>query len=375
VCYVSPPTAVAESTPLGDQPDHAHERAQSTVAAGQTPLGDRLRSELSSKRRWRWIGLLLALVLLVVLSLASLALGAKALPLAEVYAALTGGPASPEAESLVIGLRLPRTVAGIITGAALALAGALIQALTRNPLADPGILGVNAGAAAAVALAVGLLGISQPGYYVLFGLVGALVASLAVSVLGLGDPLRLVLVGMALGAVLAGLTGAIRLTDREAFNAMVTWEIGSLTDKTWNVIVPLLPFALLGVVIALAVGPALDALVLGKDTAASLGVNILLTRVLALAAISLLAGSATALAGPISFIGLMVPHLARRLTGPSQPWILALSAILGPSLLLAADIIGRLVVSPAEIRTAIVAAFIGAPILIQLALRRKLVML
>ncbi|MDR1237815.1 MAG: iron chelate uptake ABC transporter family permease subunit, partial [Propionibacteriaceae bacterium] len=213
--YASPPTAVAEPTPLGEQ--------------------------LRSNRRWRWISLLLALALLAVLSLASLALGAKAIPMSEVAAALTSGPASPEAASLVIGLRLPRTVAGIVTGAALALAGALIQALTRNPLADPGILGVNAGAAAAVALAVGLLGVTQPGYYVLFGLVGALAASLVVSVLGLGDPLRLVLVGMALGAVLAGLTGAIRLTDREAFSAMVTWEIGALTDKSWNVIVPLLP--------------------------------------------------------------------------------------------------------------------------------------
>jgi iron complex transport system permease protein len=334
-----------------------------------------LAVQLRANRRWRWGSLLLALALLAILSLASLALGAKAIPLPEVAAALTGGPASPEAVSLVIGLRLPRTVAGLVVGAALGLAGALIQALTRNPLADPGILGVNAGAAAAVALAVGLLGIDQPGYYVLFGLVGALVASIVVSALGLGDPLRLVLVGMALGAVLAGLTGAIRLTDRQAFNAMVAWELGSLTDKSWNVILPLIPFALAGAVIALAIGPALDALVLGQDTATSLGVNLLLTRVLAVAAISLLAGSATALAGPISFIGLMVPHLARRLTGPSQPWVLALSALFGPSLLLAADIIGRLVVSPAEIKAAIVTAFIGAPILIHLALRPKLVTL
>jgi iron complex transport system permease protein len=328
-----------------------------------------------SGRPRRWLCLLAVTALLAVVVFGSLALGAKSVPLAEVVAALTGRTASPETVGLVVGLRLPRTVAGLLAGAALGLAGALIQALTRNPLADPGILGVNAGAAFAVALAVGLLGVDQPGLYVFFGMAGALAASVVVAVLGLGEPLRLVLVGMALGAVLAGVAGSIRLTDRQAFNAMVAWEIGSLADKPWGVVLPLAPFVLVGVAVALAVGPALDVLVLGQDAAAGLGVNLALTRGLALAAISMLAGGATALVGPISFVGLMVPHLARRLVGASQPWVLALSALLGPALLLVADVIGRLVVTPSEIRAAIVTAFIGGPILIHLALRPKLVAL
>ncbi|MDR0591812.1 MAG: iron chelate uptake ABC transporter family permease subunit [Bifidobacteriaceae bacterium] len=315
------------------------------------------------------------MALLALTALASLALGSKAIPLADLVAAMTGRSDDPAVISLVLGLRLPRTVAGLVAGAALGLSGAVVQALTRNPLADPGILGVNAGAACAVALAVGLAGIDQPGLYGFFALAGALVIALVVCALGLSDPLRLILTGMALGAVLAGLTGAIRLTDRQAFNAMMAWEIGSLTDKSWDVIVPLAPFALVGAVLALGLGPRLDALALGQETAAGLGVNLPLTRALALAAVSLLAGGATALVGPIGFVGLAVPHLARRLVGASQPWVLGLSALFGPSLVLAADVVGRLAAPPAEIRAAIVTAFIGAPLLIHLALRPRLVTL
>jgi iron complex transport system permease protein len=330
---------------------------------------------VAASRHRRWRALALTGLALVVIVMASLALGSKAIPLPDVVAALTGRGADSRTASLVVGLRLPRTVAGLVAGTALALAGAVVQALTRNPLADPGILGVNAGAACAVALAVGLLGVDRPAFYAFFALAGALAIAVVVCVLGLGDPLRLILTGMALGAVLAGLTGAIRLTDRQAFNAMMAWEIGSLADKSWDVIAPLAPFAAVGAVLALGLGPRLDALALGQDTAASLGVNLPATRALALAALSLLAGAATALVGPIGFVGLMVPHLARRLVGASQPWVLALSALLGPSLLLAADVIGRLVASPAEIRAAIVTAFVGAPLLIHLALRPKLVTL
>jgi iron complex transport system permease protein len=319
--------------------------------------------------------LVLVVVCLALAVVASLALGSKAIAPADVAAALTGRSADPQVVGLVLGLRVPRTVAGLVAGAALGLAGAVVQALTRNPLADPGILGVNAGAACAVALAVGLLGVDRPALYAFFALAGALAISLAVCALGLRDPLRLILTGMALGAVLAGLTGAIRLTDRQAFNAMMAWEIGSLADKSWDVIVPLAPFAAVGAALALALGPRLDALALGEETAQGLGVNLAVTRALALAALSLLAGAATALVGPISFVGLMVPHLARRLVGAAQPWVLALSALGGPALLLAADVIGRLVVSPSEIRAAIVTAFVGAPLLIYLALRPKLVTL
>jgi iron complex transport system permease protein len=299
--------------------------------------------------------------------------GSKGIPPEEVLAALTGRPVNSQTASLILGLRLPRTVVGLAAGLALGIAGALIQTLTRNPLADPGILGVNAGAAFAVALAVGVFGVDQPALYALFGLIGALAASLAVSALGVRDPLRLVLAGMALGGVLAGLAGAIRLSDRQTFNAMAAWDLGSLVDAKWTVIGPLIPFIVAGGTIALLIGPALDALALGPDTAAALGVNTLTTRAATIAAISLLAGAATAMVGPIGFVGLMVPHLARRMVGSTTRWVVGLSALLGPTLLLIADVVGRLVATPAEVKVAIVTAFIGAPVLIRLALRPKTV--
>jgi len=331
----------------------------------------------------RPLAMALAVAVLAVAVAAGLALGSKAIPLPDVVAALFGRPGDAEVHGIVIGLRLPRTAAGLVVGAALGLAGALIQAITRNPLADPGLLGVNAGAAFAVALAVGLLGVARPGLYVLFAFAGALATTAAVFALGeMGHAAapgsraaRMVLAGMALGAVLTGLVGAIRLSDRQAFNAMTAWEIGNLSDRGWDVIAPLAPFAAVGAAVALGLGPALDALALGEETGAALGVHVARTRLAAVAAIALLAGSATALAGPVGFVGLAVPHLARWAVGPSQPWILSLSALLGPALVLAADIAGRLIARPGEVQVAIGTALIGAPVLIGLARGKRVVTL
>ncbi|MDR1426921.1 MAG: iron chelate uptake ABC transporter family permease subunit [Bifidobacteriaceae bacterium] len=327
----------------------------------------------SPRTRARWIAGAVSAAILILTVAASLAIGSRAIELHEVWLALTGGPASPEAVAAIVGLRLPRTVAGILAGISLSLAGAVIQALTRNPLADPGILGVNAGAAFFVALAVGVFGFTSPRAYVWFAFAGALVATGAVFLLGsLGaSPARLVLAGMALGAVLAGVTSIIRLSNRQAFNAMLAWEIGSLSNTDWNAIAVIAPLAIAGGAIALAISRPLGVLAFGDDLAQALGARLTATRIAGVGAITLTAGAATALVGPVGFVGLMVPHVVRWAVGPSQPWIMALSALVGPSLVLSADILGRVAVPPAELPAATLTAFVGAPVLIALARRRS----
>jgi iron complex transport system permease protein len=320
---------------------------------------------------------LVAVVALLALTLlASLAIGARAIDPAEVFSALTGGSASPEAVATVIGLRLPRTVAGALVGASLGLSGAIVQGLTRNPLADPGLLGVNAGAAFFVAIAVGVFQVTSPATYVWFAFAGALAATGGVFLIGSvgrlgGSPARLVLAGMAFGAVLAGITSIIRLSNRQAFNAMVAWEIGSLSNITWPAIAGTAPAALIGIGAAVAVARPLGALAFGDDLAQALGARLALTRVTGVLAVTLMAGAATALAGPIGFVGLMAPHVARWLVGPNQPWIMALTAALAPTVVLAADIIGRVAAPPGELPAATLTAFVGAPVLIGLARRRQ----
>ncbi|MDR1387609.1 MAG: iron chelate uptake ABC transporter family permease subunit [Propionibacteriaceae bacterium] len=324
----------------------------------------------------RLAALTAVLVLLAGTVLASLAVGARAIDPAEVWRALTGGPASPEAIATVVGLRLPRTVAGLLVGLCLGLAGAVIQGLTRNPLADPGILGVNAGAAFFVAIAVGVFHIMSPAAYVWFAFAGALAATGAVFLIGSwgsmgSSPARLVLAGMAFGAVLAGVTSIIRLSNRQAFNAMVAWEIGSLSNTTWPVVAGVAPLALVGCLAAAIVARPLGALALGDDLAQALGSRLAVTRLVGVLAITLTAGAATALAGPIGFVGLMAPHVARWLIGPDQPWIMALTAGLAPTVVLAADIAGRVLTPPGELPAATLTAFVGAPVLIGLARRRQ----
>ena len=323
----------------------------------------------------RAVGLLALLAALGVATIASLAIGARSIPPLEVLQILLGNDTGQGAV-VVTQLRVPRTLIAIVAGAALGVAGALIQAVTRNPLADPGILGVNAGAAFALAIGTGLLGVSGALGTLTLAYLGAFAASLlvyAIGSLGRGgaSPVRLILAGVALGAVLAGITSAIVLTDREKFAGMTAWESGSLLDRDAGLVWPAAPFVLLGLGIALAIGSSLNAIALGDDLASALGANVLRTRILAVAAVMLLAGTATALAGPISFVGLMVPHAVRWIVGPDQRWIIGYSVIAAPTLLLLADVLGRVVIAPGELPAGIVTALVGAPVLIFLVRQRK----
>ncbi|WP_033325063.1 FecCD family ABC transporter permease [Streptomyces yerevanensis] len=328
--------------------------------------------------------LLVALLgaVLVVLCLLSLALGAASVPPDQVIRTLFGDAPSRFVDNIVWSARVPRTTLGLAAGAALGLAGALMQALTRNPLADPGILGVSAGATFAIVLAVGVFGFGSFYGYVWFAFAGALAASVVVYLLGgLGrsgqTPVKLALAGIAVTFLLTSLTSAIALTDPDALDRYRFFTAGSMADQDGATVLRILPFLAAGTILALVCAPALNSLALGEDVAASLGRNLGLIRLQGVAAVTLLTGAAVAVIGPIVFIGLVVPHVARVLAqmagiGPDHRWLLPLSAVLAPSLLLAADIIGRLVARPTEVQAGIVVAFIGGPFFIAMVRRRQL---
>ncbi|MGW1672567.1 FecCD family ABC transporter permease [Streptomyces sp. NPDC002324] len=328
--------------------------------------------------------LLLTLSALALLALCalSMAFGALGVPLDQVWHTLLGDAPDARVDSVIWSVRLPRTALGLATGAALGLSGALMQALTRNPLADPGILGVSAGAAFAVVLSVGVLGISSVYGYIWFAFGGAFAASVLVYLLGgLGrsgsTPVKLALAGVAVTSLLFSLTSAIALTDPDALNRYRFWSAGSLADQDEGVLLRVLPFLAVGALLALACAPALNSLALGDDVAKSLGLKLGLVRVQGVLAVTLLTGGAVAVIGPVVFVGLVVPHIARVLAqlaglGPDHRWLLPLSAVLAPCLLLAADIAGRLIARPTEIQAGILVAFLGGPFFIALVRRRRL---
>ncbi|MER7849652.1 iron chelate uptake ABC transporter family permease subunit [Kitasatospora sp. NPDC096077] len=303
--------------------------------------------------------------------LLSLAVGAKSIPLHTAFDAVfhfTGG----QDQLVVRHERLPRTELGLVVGAALGLAGALMQALTRNPLADPGLLGVNSGASAAVAVGIGFVGLRSPLGYVWFAFAGAAAVSVLVYLLGSigrsgATPVRLALAGTAVTAALTAFTSAILLLRPATFDQFRYWNVGSVVGRSTDLVVQLLPFIAAGAVLALALGRPLNALALGEEAGRALGAHPTRTRLLAMAAITLLCGAATAAVGPIGFVGLVVPHLARFLTGPDQRWVLPFSAVLAPILLIGADVLGRVVTRPNEVEVGLVTAFLGAPVFIALA--------
>ncbi|WP_105566019.1 FecCD family ABC transporter permease [Microbacterium halophytorum] len=313
-------------------------------------------------------------VLLAALAVASLFVGANPVPPADVAAAL-GGAGSEEAAFVVWGQRVPRLLAGLLVGAALGAAGALIQAFTRNPLADPGILGVAPGAALFVALGVAFLGVTQPIEYVWLACMGAFVVTAGVYALGSSrrgpaDAVRLTLAGVAVGAVLSGITTGLTLTHPDAFDRMRGWNAGSLLGADSDALAACAPLVVVGLALALFIAPALNSVALGDDVARSHGVRLGNVRGRTIVAVTVLAGAATAIAGPISFVGLMVPHVVRWGVGVDQRRIFAVSMLAGPALVVAADIVGR-VAAPGEVPAGIVTAFVGAPVLIALVRRRK----
>jgi len=321
------------------------------------------------------IGTLVLVAVLAVSVALSLMIGANPLPWHTVWASLTGS-GTPDTDFVVQGLRVPRTIAGLVAGAALGVAGALMQAFSRNPLADPGILGVNAGAAFAVALTVALFGIQSSLLLVWPAFLGALVVTVAVALVGSSgrgpaDPIRLTLAGVAVGAVLSGITSGMMLSNPDAFDLMRGWNAGSLLGRGVDLILPVVPFIAVGLAVAFVLGRPLNALALGDDLARAQGLPVGAVRVASIAAITVLAGAATALVGPLSFVGLMVPHVVRWIVGPDQRRILPLSALAAPIVVLLADVLGRVIIAPAEVPAGIVTAFVGAPVLIALARRRK----
>lgn len=321
----------------------------------------------------RAAGLLLALVLLAMLVVASIALGAKGIPLGHVRHGLFH-PTGTDDDVVVRQLRLPRTLLGLLVGAALGVAGAAMQALTRNPLADPGLLGVNAGAAAAVVTAISFFGVTSITGYVWFALAGAAAVSALVYVVGgsrSATPVRLALAGTAVTALLQGWTSAVELTDNAALDRMRFWQVGSLAAADMATVRHVAPFIAAGLLLALATARPLNAVALGDDTARGLGARLTRTRVLVMIAITLLCGAATAACGPIVFVGLMVPHVVRGITGPDLRWTLPYAAVLAPVLLLGSDVIGRLVTRPAELQVGIVTAVLGGPVFIVLVRRRR----
>ncbi|KKO84136.1 FecCD family ABC transporter permease [Corynebacterium otitidis] len=334
-------------------------------------------------RRRRLFGLAGVAALLAAGLVASLVLGARDVPLStalEAIPRLRAILADPDAfgpdEQVIAELRLPRTLLAVVVGAALGAAGALIQGHTRNPLADPGIIGISSGAALAVVAGFAFLGIATPlpSAAVAFG--GAIAATAAVFALasigrGVVNPLTLVLGGAALSAVLSSVTAGLVLTDSQNLDRMRFWTVGSVAGRDLDVVWAIAPLVALGLVAALATGPTLNVLNLGEDAAAALGVNTGRHRVAGMLIIALLAGAATAAAGPIGFVGLLVPHLARGLCGPDYRWILPYSAAWGAALLLIADVAARLVARPGELQVGIVLAFVGAPFFLYLLYRGK----
>jgi iron complex transport system permease protein len=328
-------------------------------------------------RRRLVTGLLIAVALLVVAVAASLVVGSRPIGPATVLDALLNPDPSSTDHTVVLDLRVPRTVIGLLAGLALGLAGSLMQGITRNPLADPGLLGVNAGASLFVVAGIAWFGVTSALGYVWFAFAGAFAAAVVVYVVGsLGregaTPVKLALAGTALTASLTSLITIVLLSDSAAFDKYRFWQAGSLVARSLDSALQLAPFIAAGAVLCLLAGRMLNALALGDDLARGLGQNLIAARVVCAVAVVLLCGSATALAGPIVFVGLAVPHIARRFTGPDYRWILVYSAVLGPVLLLAADVLGRLLGGAGEIEAGLVVAFLGAPMLIALVRRVKL---
>ncbi|ROQ62530.1 iron complex transport system permease protein [Streptomyces sp. 840.1] len=316
----------------------------------------------------------MAVALLVLVCLASIGIGAKALPLADVWHGLFHYAGSSD-DVLVRKVRIPRTVLGLIVGSALGLAGAVMQALTRNPLAEPGLLGVNAGASAAVVSAISFFGVTSLTGYVWFAFAGAATVSVAVYLLGgsrSATPVRLALAGTAVTAALYGYVNAVQLLDSAALDRLRFWTVGSLASANTETVGKVWPFIAVGVVLTLLIARPLNALEMGDDTARALGAHLTRTRVLAMLAVTLLCGAATAACGPIVFIGLMIPHLVRAITGPDMRWILPYAAVLSPVLLLGADVVGRIVARPSELQVGIVTALIGGPVFIHLVRRKRM---
>lgn len=344
-------------------------------------IGERRRAPATSAGARRRVLIVIAAVAALVISvLLSLAFGSRPVSLAEITEGLSTwvrGETPADIGAIAVQQRIPRTVLAVVAGAALALSGALMQAITRNPIADPGILGVNTGAALAVVCGIAFFGITSAFDYLWLALIGATLTAIFVYFVGSigpggSTPIKLALAGAATTAALSSLVSAVLLPRLAAMDTFRFWQVGGVAGADWGTMATIAPLLVLSAVAAFIAAPALNAIALGDDVAVGLGVRIGRTRLIAAAAGVLLCAAVTAVAGPIAFVGLMVPHVVRMLAGPDQRWLLPISALGGAVLLTLADTIGRLIGYPGETEAGIVTAFVGAPVLVIIARRTRM---
>lgn len=342
-----------------------------TVVAVPTPGTAPLRRPAWARTLWLFVGVGAVLVLCVL----SICFGVRAVGIDDITAALTGHADTIEQAAIV--KRLPRTVLAVLVGAALALAGATMQAVTRNPIADPGILGVSNGASLAVVLGLAFLGLTNPYGQMALAIAGAAVAATFVYTVGsLGrggaTPLKLALAGAATSAAFASLISAVMLPRVDLLQTYQSWQIGGVGGAEWPRIALTAPVLAVGALICIASARGMNSLALGDDMAKGLGEHVFRTRLVSALGAVILAGAATAIAGPIGFVGLVIPHVCRMLVGTDHRWLLPFSALGGAALLLASDIVGRVVApSSEEIQVGIITALIGAPFFIWIVRRTK----
>ena len=319
--------------------------------------------------------LILSIILFVISILASLSFGARIIGWNELLDGLFNSDIQTH-EANVVRQRMARTVFSVMCGAALGVSGALMQSVTRNPIADPSILGVNTGAALFVVCGITFLNISTASQYIWLALLGAIIT--AIFVFGIGSigsggatPLKLVLAGAATSSALSSLVMAIMIPRSNVMDQFRFWQVGSVGAGNWEVISIFIPFLIVGFLIAILTAPALNALALGDEAAAGLGVRVGTIRLIAAVGGVLLCGATTALAGPIGFIGLLAAHIIRLLIGPDLRFVIPMSALSGAIILTISDICGRLLGTPGELEVGVVTAFIGAPILILITMKAK----
>ena len=325
-------------------------------------------------RRLRAVWLLGSVLLLLGLAALSVAIGSRDVGLDDILAALGGS--SDTLEEAAVTKRIPRTFLALLVGAALGLAGAVMQGVTRNPLADPGILGVNMGASLAVITGIAWFGLTAASSHIWAAILGAALSAVfvyAVGSLGRGGatPLKLALAGTATSAAFASFITAVVLPRNDIAGGVRSWQVGGVGGASSDTITLVLPFLVVGLLVCLASARGLNSLALGDDVAAGLGERVAMTRGAAAVGAVLLCGAATAVAGPIGFVGLVVPHLCRLLVGVDHRWLLPFSAVTGAALLTAADVLGRIVARPSEIDVGIITALVGAPFFIHVVRRQK----
>ncbi|MFI2212054.1 FecCD family ABC transporter permease [Streptomyces sp. NPDC020141] len=317
-----------------------------------------------------------ALAALLVAVLLSLGVGARSIAPSTVLDALWNGGGGDDAR-VVLEMRVPRTIIAVLVGAGLAIAGTALQGITRNPIADPGILGISQGASMGVVLAIAFAGVHTLSGYVWFAFAGAALTSVAVYAIassgrGGATPVKLALGGAAINALLASVTTGVLTTKSSTLDEFRFWQVGSVAGREMEIVHQVWPFLLLGTVLVVSVARGLDALALGEDMAKGLGQNIASVRIVGGVGATVLTGAGVAAAGPIAFVGLAVPHIARTIVGTDHRWVLPLAALIGPVILLTADVIGRVVFPPGEIPAGVTTALIGVPFLVAL-VRRKAV--